>query len=47
MVQGARSFLPAEPGSGRQFGKAFGWNKRENHEALIAAAQMNVELAAK
>jgi len=42
MVMGAGSV----PGSGRQFGPAFGWNKRDNHEQLIATAHENIELAA-
>jgi hydroxypyruvate isomerase len=41
MVAGAGSFLPPETGSGRTFGKAFGWNKRENHDELLATAREN------
>ena len=46
MVAGAGTFLPADPGSGRRFGRAFGWNKRENHAELMLTARTNIELAA-
>jgi len=41
MVAGAGSFQPPEEGSGRRFGRSFGWNKRENHEQLLATAREN------
>lgn len=46
MVAGAGSFLEPEPGSGRQFGAAFGWNRQENHGFLIETARKNIALAA-
>ncbi|MES2605358.1 MAG: TIM barrel protein, partial [Pseudomonadota bacterium] len=45
MVQGAGHFLPADPASGRRYGKAFGWNKPENHEQLIKNANSFAGLA--
>lgn len=46
IVQGAGSFLPAPAGSPRPFGPAFGWNRIENHQELMATAHRNIDLAA-
>ncbi|MBF8269815.1 MAG: AP endonuc 2 protein [Gammaproteobacteria bacterium] len=46
MVMGAGSFLEPADGSGRRFGRAFGWNKLENHAELLATARTNIGLAA-
>lgn len=45
IVQGAGSFLPAPAGSPRPFGPAFGWNRIENHQELMATAHRNIDLA--
>ena len=47
MAFGGGSFLQAEEGSGRQFGRAFGWNKPENHAELIRSVRESIELAGK
>ncbi len=45
MVQGAGFFTPPPEGSDWRFGSAFGWNKLENHERLLATARTNAEQA--
>ncbi|TAJ94053.1 MAG: hydroxypyruvate isomerase [Gammaproteobacteria bacterium] len=45
IVQGAGSFRPAPAGSPRPFGPAFGWNRIENHQELMATARRNIDLA--
>jgi len=46
ILGGGGGFQPVEPGSKRRYGKAFGWDKTENHKQLIDELTRNADVAA-